>query len=480
MRKLAFAFVLLTLCGTYCSRVSAQSKLKRAGHSHANSSPQAIVTTLTSFHQVAARYPDLENLAQGTDGNLYGTTEMGGISDLGTVFTVTLTGEVTVLHSFDGSDGEQPESGVILGTDGDFYGMTGNGNGAGFYGTVFEIDRERSLNTLQEFDNADGAFPTDALVQGADGNFYGTTSEGGNGNGTISKITPAGGLTTLHEFDGTDGSLPTSALVQGIDGNFYGTTFNGGAMGIFGTVFKITPGGLLTTLYSFCSQTNCTDGSFPEAGLVQGSDGNFYGTTTQGGTSDFGTVFTITSNGTLTTLYSFCSESNCTDGKLPEAGLVEGTDGNFYGTTAGLAKNYGTIYQITSSGVLTTLYNFSGTPNGSYPYGGLVQHTNGMFYGVTNEGGTDDVGTVFSLNMGLGPFVTMLPTFGRVGETITILGTDLTGVSSVSFNGTPASFKVPASSYLTATVPAGATTGVIEVVTSGGTLQSNVQFRVRP
>jgi uncharacterized repeat protein (TIGR03803 family) len=263
-----------------------------------------------------------------------------------------------------------------------------------------------------------------------------------------------------------------------MDGNFYGTTFNGGAKGIYGTVFKITPGGVLTTLYSFCSQANCTDGSFPEAGLVQGSDRNFYGTTTQGGTNNFGTVFTITPNGTLTTLYSFCSESNCTDGKLPEAGLVQGTDGNFYGTTAGEAKNYGTIFQITSSGALTTLYNFSGYPNGSYPYGGLVQHTNGMFYGVTNEGGTDDVGTFFSLDMGLGRFVTILPAFGKVGATITILGTDLTGVSSVSFNGTPATFNARTSTYLTATVPAGVTSGLVQVVTSSGTLQSNVAFQV--
>jgi uncharacterized repeat protein (TIGR03803 family) len=441
--------------------------------------PPATVTTLVNFHKSAAEEPLYGTLVQGKDGNLYGTTSLGGTSDLGTVFKLTTTGKLTVLHSFTGTDGQYPEAGVTLGIDGNFYGMTNYG--VNIYGTVFKITRAGALTTLDEFDNtANGDQPTDTFVQGRDGNFYGTTSEGGNGSGIIFKVTPRGALTTLHQFVGTDGAQPSDTLVQGGDGDFYGTTVTGGINHLSGTIFKITPAGTLTTLYNFCAQSNCTDGAGPEAGLAEGIDGNFYGTTTQGGTNSLGTVFKFTPSGELTTLYSFCSQANCADGEQPEAGLVQGTDGNFYGTTIGLGvKNYGTVYQITPSGTLTTLYNFSST-DGSYPYGGLMQHTSGTFYGVTYQGGTGGVGTVFSLNMGLGPFVKLLPTFGKVGRTITILGTNLTGVTSVSFNGTPATFNVPTSTYLTATVPTGATSGSVQVVTSGGTLLSDVAFQVAP
>ena len=144
---------------------------------------------------------------------------------------------------------------------------------------------------------------------------------------------PAQTFTTLASFNGTNGNGPLAPLVQGTDGNFYGTTNAGGANSR-GTVFKITPGGTLTTLYSFCSQTNCPDGDRPYAGLIQASDGNFYGTTRLGGASIYGTIFKITPGGTLTTLYNFCSQSFCDDGMAPEAGLIQASDGNFYGTTS--------------------------------------------------------------------------------------------------------------------------------------------------
>jgi uncharacterized repeat protein (TIGR03803 family) len=269
----------------------------------------------------------------------------------------------------------------------------------------------QTYTTLHSFDNTDGSEPYAGLVQATDGNFYGTTAAGGaNGNyGTVFKIAPNGTLTTLYSFcsqsgcaDGTD---PFAPLIQATDGNFYGTTEGGGANG-FGTVFQITPTGTLTTLHSFCYPSDCTDGLGPSAPLVQATDGNFYGTTTAGGAftqslHGYGTVFQITPNGTLTTLYSFCSQSGCPDGAVPVAGLVQATDGNFYGTTdGGGAYNYGTVFQITPNGTLTTLYSFctkSGCTDGTNPFAGpLIQATDGNFYGLTNGGGNGN-GTVFQI-----------------------------------------------------------------------------------
>jgi uncharacterized repeat protein (TIGR03803 family) len=316
---------------------------------------------------------------------------------------------------------------------------------------------------------------------------YGTTADGGaNGGGTVFKITPDGALTTLYSFCSqsgcADGRYPYAGLVQANDGNLYGTTLLGGANGK-GMVFRITPSGTLTTLYSFCPESGCTDGANPGAGLIQATNGDLYGTTTGGGTNGLGTVLKITPDGTLTTLYSFCSQNSpflCADGTNPNAALVQATDGNFYGTTfsAG-AHGSGTVFKIAPSGTLTTLQRFSG-PNGASPYAGLVQDTNGRFCGTTTGGGANNDGTIFSLSVGLGPFVETQPTSGWVGATVRVLGTDLNGATSVSFNGTGAAFKVVSSSEITTTVPAGATTGKVQVVTPSGTLLSNVPFRVVP
>ncbi len=223
--------------------------------------------------------------------------------------------------------------------------------------------------------------------------------------------------------------------------------------------------------------------------MVQGTNGDFYGTTYSGGTSDRGTVFKITPSGTLTTLYNFCLESDCTGGLWPFAGLVQATDGNFYGTTSdGGADFAGTVFRITPDGVLTTLHNFAGYPkDGSAPEAALVQDTNGAFYGTTHWGGTEGsacprylmgCGTVFGLSEGLSPFVKTEPTSGAVGRPVKILGSDLTGATSVTFNGTAATFTIVSPSLITTTVPAEATTGTVQVITPGGTLSSNVPFRV--
>jgi uncharacterized repeat protein (TIGR03803 family) len=442
---------------------------------------QATFTTLVNFAWTNGADP-LAGLAQGLDGNLYGTTFYGGefYQYAGTIFKVTPTGSLTTLYSFcaqtNCADGDNPWAGLVLGPDGSFYGTTYFA-GASYAGTIFKITPKETFTSMDSFDSSDGADPLAGLILATDGNFYGTTSAGGaNSSGTVFRVTPTGTLTTIYSFcaeaNCADGANPTGNLVQASDGNFYGTTF--------GTVFKITPAGVLTTLHTFCTEKNCPDGDRATGGLVQAADGDFYGTTFAGGFSDHGTIFKIDPGGTLTTLHRFCVQSSCSDGYGPEAGLVQATDGNFYGTTSeGGAYGVGTVFRMTSGGSLTTLHPFDGT-DGSYPAASVVQGTNGAFYGTTYLGGANGAGTVFSLSVGLGPFVASVPTSGKVGTTIKILGTNLTDATSVTFNGTAATFTVESSSYIRTTVPAGATTGTVQVVTPSSTLSSNVPFRVVP
>jgi len=451
-------------------------------------------TTLVSFDNTNGANPYYTSLIQGTNGDFYGPTAWGGANGLGTLFKITPEGKLATF-SFDGTDGAAPYGAAVQATNGYFYGTTtggGTSSACGSYGcgTVFKITSAGKLTTLYNFCSqancTDGYVPVGGLVQATNGYFYGTTALGGaNGGGTIFEITPKGKLTTLYSFTGgTDGYYPLW-LVQGTNGDFYGTTNFGGGDG-YGTVFKITAAGTLTTLHSF----DGSDGSYPNW-LVQATNGNFYGTTSNGGVNDTctggcGTVFKITPAGKLTTLYNFCSQANCADGGEPNAGLVQATNGNFYGTTYGGGANdscgasgsvsCGTVFEITAAGTLTTLHSFDGT-DGFLP-NGLVQATNGTFYGTAEFGGANDDGTVFSLSVGLGPFVETLPTSGKVGAAVKILGTNLTGATSVTFNGTAAAFKVVSKSLITTSVPTGATTGTVEVTTPKGTLKSNVVFRV--
>jgi len=421
-------------------------------------------------------------LIQGTDGNFYGTTLLGGSSDsctdgCGTVFKVTPSGTLTTLHNFDGTDGSSA-TGVIQGTDGNFYGTTANGGASNICsngcGTVFKITQSGTLTTLHNFNGTDGSGPYTGLIQGSDGNFYGTTAYGGtndnctNGCGTVFKITASGTLTTLYSFDVAHGSGP-NALVQGTDGNFYGTTFSGGTLSN-GLVFKITAKGTLTILHSF----EGSDGSGPSSGLIQATDGNFYGATYEGGPTGNGdgTIYKITAKGTLTTLHSF----DYADGDAP-AGLVQATDGNFYGTTQdGGNAFFGTVFQMTAKSALTTLHNFDDY-DGADPQSAPMQATNGNFYGTAAMAGSGGYGAVFSLSMGIGPFVETNPASGKVGTAVTILGNNLAGATSVTFHGKKATFKA-SSTYITTTVPSGATTGTVEVVTPNNTLKSKMAFRV--
>ena len=356
------------------------------------------LTTLANFTGTNGANPYFAPLVQGRDGNLYGTTSAGGAHRHGTVFKVTPTGTLTTLYSFCAqsrcADGSAPFAGLLLGSDGNFYGTTESG-GANGEGSVFKITPRGRLTTLHSFNIQDGSNPYAALIQATDGNFYGTTQSGGTYLlGTVFKITPHGVLTTLHSFNSADGSSPEAALLQAADGNFYSTTYNGGSAESYGTVFKITPAGALTTLHIFDE----SEGKGLVAGLVGTSDGNFYGTAGQGGANGYGTVFTITPEGALTTLHSF----NATDGATPTA-LVLATDGNFYGTTiSGGANIDGTIFEITPQGAFTTLHAFDGS-DGADPFAGLVQAASGAFYGTTMFGGSRNYGTVFLLDVGLGP-----------------------------------------------------------------------------
>jgi uncharacterized repeat protein (TIGR03803 family) len=348
-------------------------------------------------------------LVVGRDGNFYGTTAALGSNNAGTVFKMTPAGVVTTLVTFDGANGADPYTAALVqGSDGDFYGTTRSG-GAADDGTVFKMTPSGVLTTLVSFTGANGSLPSAALVQGSDGNFYGTT-EGPfekvtptSVYGTVFKMTPAGVLTTLVTFTGPNGAYPESALVQGRDGNFYGTTSQGGSSYNTatlnegnGTVFKMTPSGVLTTLVSF-GGTNWVG---PEA-LVQASDGNFYGTTSS---LDSGTAFKMTPAGVLTTLAQF-------GGGAVTITLMQASDGNFYGTTG-----YGEgVFKMTPAGGLTYLAGFSGD-NGYEPLGGLVQGSDGNLYGTTSTYGAHGEGNIFQVIL---PPSVAAPAFSPVAGTYT-------------------------------------------------------------
>jgi len=335
-------------------------------------SPSGSVTTLTWFDEPNTNSSGIQmirdesltsELLLGRDGVLHGVTEMGGTLGYGRVFEMTLGGVVTTLHSFEG-----------------YYGTNGWG-------------------------------PAGGLSEGADGWFYGTAYNGGIkertdnvGMGTIYKVSTNGELRTLFYFKGTNGEFPACNLVFGNDGSFYGTTPYGGPAytngpheHAFGTIFKITTNGLLTTLLAF----NGTNGAHPYSGLTQSKDGNFYGTTRTGGKYGVGTVFRITPNGDFSSLWSF----NGTNGIVP-SGLIQAVDGNLYGTTRSGGSGYGTVFQVTTNGLLSTLLSFNGT-NGFSPSGELVEGEDGSLFGTTEYGGVsygehdNGAGTIFRIKVSI-------------------------------------------------------------------------------
>jgi uncharacterized repeat protein (TIGR03803 family) len=366
--------------------------------------PSGSFTTLYSFTGNDGFAP-YAGLVQGGDGFFYGTTAYGGPYGRGTVFGMSTAGSLTMLNGFaaDNCEGNTPSAPLVQGNDGNFYGTTYEGGCGGTYpqGTVFSIDTFGSLKTLHTFDaDTEGGHPSAALIQGRDGNFYGTgysDDDSGIGNGTVFGINTSGSLTMLYRFSWYDGGYPLASLLDGGDGKFYGTTSRGGENGA-GTVFSIDSAGNLTTLHNF----DGTDGADPEGGLAKGNDGFFYGTTSSDG-PDWGTVFRIDRSGGFQTLYRF---NGGNDGANPQGNLVLAGDGNFYGVAAGVGPQWGvpayrgTIYRMTSSGELTTLHTFNGE-DGMYPNGGLLLASDGRFYGTTTAGGPYDAGVVFRLTVPL-------------------------------------------------------------------------------
>lgn len=327
-------------------------------------------------------------------GDFFGTTQRGGTNDNGTVYRVTATGALTPVFMFNGFNGSSP-SDLAVGKNGDLFGLSRLGGGPGSYGTMFEVSTSGVFRAFQTngnftsfflFSGTNGSSPGGKLILGADGNFYGMARNGGSssGNGTIFKITTNAVLTVLWTFNGTNGSQPSAGLTLGKSGAFFGTTAYGGSnyTGVNtgnGTVFQITTNGLLTTLAFF----NGANGSTPLSGLAQASDGNFYGTTLFGGTHNLGTVFQITTNGSLTTLTSF----DGTNGSNPSGGLTQGSDGSLYGTTAfsvANGTNFGTIFNITTNGTLTTLVCLNGT-NGRNAFSDMRLGRDGNLYGAMGD-----------------------------------------------------------------------------------------------
>ncbi len=284
------------------------------------------------------------DLLRDPKGNLYGTTYSGGAYGCGTVFELALSGTKKVLYDFAcGVDGANPSAGLVRDPKGNLYGTTYSG-GTSAYGTVFELTPTGTKTVLHSFaGGADGLFPTQGLVRDPHGNLYGTTESGGAyGGGIVFKLTSTGKETVLYSFTGgADGAYPSAGLIRDPQGNLYGTTLIGGDSG-YGTVFGLTPTGKETVLYSFTGEGG--DGVYPNAGVIRDPRGNLYGTTVYGGAYGHGTLFKVTPTGTETVLYSFTGE---TDGADPIAGLVRDPHGNLYGVTpSGGASGYGTVYKL--------------------------------------------------------------------------------------------------------------------------------------
>ena len=344
-------------------------------------------------------------LARDKKGNLYGTTDGGGAHNYGTVYKLSPTGTETILHSFDydGADGYNSYSTLVLDKEGNLYGTTQMGGAYGYYGygTVFEVTPSGTETILHSFaqDGVDGGQPFAGLVVDKQGNLYGVTYAGGEySDGTVFELTPSGIETILHSFDfnGLDGYYPSASLVLDSKGNLYGTTTYGGPYGCngdgCGTVFEVALSGTEAILHDFGASG---DGSYPDGTLVRGKKGILYGTANSGGAYGFGMVFALTrSHGkwSESTLYSF--GSNGTDGTEPATNLIFDKMGNIYGTTLGGGTyGYGTVFKLsppsggTESWTERILWSFGNGMDGAYPSGGLVLDKQGNLYGTTIDGG---------------------------------------------------------------------------------------------
>ncbi len=426
--------------------------------------------TYTDLHDFNASAGDpynfqLTKLAQGRDGNFYGEANSGGTGN-GTIAKMTPSGAVSILLSFDGTDGSNPLGGVTLGNDGELYGETWSGGSSGD-GIAFKVTTAGVSTALHNFTNTgDGLNPANALVLGTSGMFYGTTNTAPD---TIYEVSSAGVFKTLHTLSATDGTSG-GQLSQGNDGNFYGGMNMGGTNG-YGTLFKMTASGTFTVLHNFSG----SDGTIAAPGMVQAASGVLYGAAEQGGAGNAGVVYKTTSAGVFTLLHSL---NGTTDGKQPGP-LTLATDGNFYGVTVqGGSGSCGTIFKLTTAGVYSVLYNFKNA-TGCNPAQYIMESTDGLLYGVTQNGGAHGDGSFFSLNVGLKAYITMYPTSGKAGTEVGIIGQGFDSASVVKFGGVAATkVALTGTTYITATVPAGAVDGDVTVATGSTTLTSLKTFIV--
>jgi uncharacterized repeat protein (TIGR03803 family) len=338
------------------------------------------------------------NLVRDKRGNLYGTADNGGSSDYGVVFKVDTSGTETVLHSFTGgtTDGRSPVAGLVQDPGGSLYGTTTYG-GASNYGVVFKVDASGTETILYNLagGTTDGCYPYGGLIRDKAGNLYGTTTEcGASSMGTVFEVSKTGTETVLHSFTGwpKDGGFPYYAsLLMDKKGNLYGVAEQGGSSNE-GVVFKLSKSGTLSVLHSF---TGGTDGCIPLGTPVMDKKSNLYGTAEECGSSREGIVWKVSSKGMETVLHNFVGGSS--DGALPFAGVIMDTKGNFYGDTSqGGSSSVGTIYKMGKK-ELTVLYSFTGGSDGEYPFGGLLRDAKGNLYGTTESGGSYDAGTVWKL-----------------------------------------------------------------------------------
>jgi uncharacterized repeat protein (TIGR03803 family) len=413
-------------------------------------------------------------IVQGHDGKLHIALVKGG-TDNGGVMKLSTDGVAATIVDFTSLQAEAI-NGLTQATDGNFYGTSFSG-GANGLGSIYKVSSTGVLSTLYSFTGlSDGQYPGGPLVRGSDGNLYGSAD---GSNPVLFKITTGGVFAVIGNLNSIGGGAPYGGLIQGSDGNLYGTTYDGntGSCDLCGTIFKSTTSGSVTLLYNF---TGSPDGDGPLFGLVQGSDGYLYGTTEYGGRGNIGgVVFKITTGGTYTILHTI---NGTTDGNFAASGLIQATDGNFYGVVdgAGTMTAAGTIYKISSAGVFTVVHDF--VADGTNPATPLIQHTNGLLYGGTYSNSAGVGGYIYSLDIGAAAFAKLITTSGTVGSTLEILGQDFKKATTVSFAGvTTSTFTVNSSgTYMTVTVPTGAKTGTVTVTETSGSLASSQSFSVLP
>lgn len=414
-----------------------------------------------------ANYPSM--MAQGEDGNIWGATTSGG-TNFGNIFKITPTGTFTDVHDFDLTHGGSPQGGISMGTDGNFYGTTFEG-GSHSAGTIFKITSGGTFTELYDFANgSDGGFPRTPPVQAADGNLYGAT-----GNGTtpvLYKITPSGTFTVMV----TLASQSYSPLLLAADGNLYGTTLFGGTFNA-GTVFQFSPSTKkLKTIFNFQTESS------PHGPLMQGVDGALYGTTAAGGTASGGVVYRITTAGVYKVLTNF-STINTANGATPFAGLVQGSDKFLYGVTSvGGTNKIGVLFKVSTSGTGFTVVHSFDTTTGDTPYSTPLLHTNGTIYGLTYHGGSHtSYGVLYSMNVGLKPFVAPVVLHSaKANATVELLGQGFNTATGVLFGTGAGTLTISSDTFATAKVTTGATTGLITVNEPGGNLTTLQTFKITP